>query len=116
MPSASRSTTPVAVDLDVVEGRYAELEELTVYGPALRLCDIGADHLSLARPRGEGFARNFPRDRPRPRPCPSTCTSNLAACGSSAGRAPPLCCRECAASAICTRCFNSLTEICPPPA
>jgi hypothetical protein len=30
MPSASRSTTPVTVDLDVVEGRYAELEELTV--------------------------------------------------------------------------------------
>ncbi len=23
MPSASRSTTPVAIDLDVVEGRYA---------------------------------------------------------------------------------------------
>lgn len=30
MPSASRSTTPVAIDLDVVEGRYAELDELTV--------------------------------------------------------------------------------------
>lgn len=30
MPSASRATTPVAMDLDVVEGRYAELDDLTV--------------------------------------------------------------------------------------
>jgi hypothetical protein len=30
MPSASRSTTPVGIDLDVVEGRYAELADYTV--------------------------------------------------------------------------------------
>jgi hypothetical protein len=30
MPSASRSTTPVAIDLDLVEGRYAELDDHTV--------------------------------------------------------------------------------------
>jgi hypothetical protein len=30
MPSASRSTTPVGIDLDVVEGRYAELDDHTV--------------------------------------------------------------------------------------
>src|SRR3954464_15385339 len=30
MPSASRSTTPVEIDLDIVEGRYAELDDHTV--------------------------------------------------------------------------------------
>src|SRR3954449_705653 len=30
MPSASRSTTPVGIDMDVVEGRYAELDDHTV--------------------------------------------------------------------------------------
>lgn len=30
MPSASRSTTPVDIDLDVVEGRYATLDDYTV--------------------------------------------------------------------------------------
>jgi hypothetical protein len=30
MPSASRSTTPVGIDLDVVEGRYAQLDDHTV--------------------------------------------------------------------------------------
>src|SRR4051794_14379067 len=30
MPSASRATTPVAIDLAVVEGRYAELDDHTV--------------------------------------------------------------------------------------
>ena len=30
MPSASRLTTPVGIDLDVVEGRYAELDDHTV--------------------------------------------------------------------------------------
>jgi len=30
MPSASRSTTPVGIDLPVVEGRYAELDDHTV--------------------------------------------------------------------------------------
>jgi hypothetical protein len=30
MPSASRSTTPVAIDLDIVEGRYAALGDYTV--------------------------------------------------------------------------------------
>lgn len=30
MPSANRLTTPVAVDLDVLEGRYAELDHFTV--------------------------------------------------------------------------------------
>jgi hypothetical protein len=30
MPSASRSTTPIGIDLDVVEGRYAELGDRTV--------------------------------------------------------------------------------------
>ena len=30
MPSASRSTTPIAIDLPAVEGRYAELDEHTV--------------------------------------------------------------------------------------
>jgi len=30
MPSASRATTPVGIDLDVVEGRYAELDDHTV--------------------------------------------------------------------------------------
>ena len=30
MPSASRSTTPVTIDMDVVEGRYAELDAHTV--------------------------------------------------------------------------------------
>lgn len=30
MPSASRSTTPIDIDLAVVEGRYAELDEHTV--------------------------------------------------------------------------------------
>ena len=30
MPSASRSTTPVGIDLDIVEGRYAELGDYTV--------------------------------------------------------------------------------------
>src|SRR5690349_22099448 len=30
MPSASRSTTPIDIDLPVVEGRYAELDEHTV--------------------------------------------------------------------------------------
>ena len=30
MPSASRSTTPVGIDLDIVEGRYAELGNYTV--------------------------------------------------------------------------------------
>ena len=30
MPSASRSTTPVGIDLDIVEGRYAELGSYTV--------------------------------------------------------------------------------------
>ena len=30
MPSASRSTTPVGIDLEVVEGRYAELDDHTV--------------------------------------------------------------------------------------
>jgi len=30
MPSASRSTTAVGIDLDIVEGRYAELDDHTV--------------------------------------------------------------------------------------
>ncbi len=30
MPSASRSTTPVGIDLDIVEGRYADLGDFTV--------------------------------------------------------------------------------------
>jgi hypothetical protein len=30
MPGASRSTTPVAIDLDFIEGRYAELGDHTV--------------------------------------------------------------------------------------
>jgi hypothetical protein len=30
MPSASKATTPVEIDLDVVEGRYAELDDYTV--------------------------------------------------------------------------------------
>ena len=30
MPSAQRSTTPVGMDLDAMEGRYAELDEYTV--------------------------------------------------------------------------------------
>jgi hypothetical protein len=30
MPSASRSTTPVGIDMDVSEGRYAELDDHTV--------------------------------------------------------------------------------------
>lgn len=30
MPSASKQSTPVAVDLDVIEGRYAEVGEHTV--------------------------------------------------------------------------------------
>jgi hypothetical protein len=30
MPSASRTTTPVAIDLEMIEGRYAELGDLTV--------------------------------------------------------------------------------------
>lgn len=30
MPSASRSTTPVGIDLPIVEGRYAELDDHTV--------------------------------------------------------------------------------------
>lgn len=30
MPSASRSTTPVAFDLEMIEGRYAELGDQTV--------------------------------------------------------------------------------------
>ena len=30
MPSASRTTTPVGIDLDIVEGRYAELGDHTV--------------------------------------------------------------------------------------
>ncbi|HET9650029.1 MAG TPA: cupin domain-containing protein [Microlunatus sp.] len=30
MPSASRSTTPAGIDLDIVEGRYAELDAYTV--------------------------------------------------------------------------------------
>ena len=30
MPSASRSTTPVGIDMDAVEGRYAELDDHTV--------------------------------------------------------------------------------------
>ena len=30
MPSAQRSTTPVGMDLDAMEGRYAKLDECTV--------------------------------------------------------------------------------------
>jgi hypothetical protein len=30
MPSASRATTPVAMDLEMIEGRYAELDDQTV--------------------------------------------------------------------------------------
>jgi hypothetical protein len=30
MPSASRMTTPVAMDLEMIEGRYAELDDHTV--------------------------------------------------------------------------------------
>ena len=30
MPSAQRSTDPVGMDLDAMEGRYAELDEYTV--------------------------------------------------------------------------------------
>ena len=30
MPSASRSTTPVGIELPIVEGRYAELDDYTV--------------------------------------------------------------------------------------
>jgi hypothetical protein len=30
MPSAQKSTTPIAMDLDVMEGRYAELGDYTV--------------------------------------------------------------------------------------
>jgi hypothetical protein len=30
MPSASRATTPVAFDLEMIEGRYAELDDQTV--------------------------------------------------------------------------------------
>jgi hypothetical protein len=30
MPSASRATTPVAMDLEMIEGRYAELHDRTV--------------------------------------------------------------------------------------
>ncbi len=30
MPSASRATTPVAIDLEMIEGRYAELGDQTV--------------------------------------------------------------------------------------
>ena len=30
MPAASRTTTPVGIDLDFVEGRYTELDDLTV--------------------------------------------------------------------------------------
>lgn len=30
MPSASRATTPVAMDLDIIEGRYVDLDDQTV--------------------------------------------------------------------------------------
>ena len=30
MPSASRTTTPIALDLDLIEGRYVELGDQTV--------------------------------------------------------------------------------------
>ena len=30
MPSASRATTPVGIDLEMIEGRYVELEDQTV--------------------------------------------------------------------------------------
>ena len=30
MPSASKATTPVEIDIDVIEGRYAELDDYTV--------------------------------------------------------------------------------------
>lgn len=30
MPSASRATTPVAIDLEMIEGRYAELGDQTI--------------------------------------------------------------------------------------
>jgi hypothetical protein len=30
MPSASRATTPVAIDMEMIEGRYAQLGDLTV--------------------------------------------------------------------------------------
>ena len=76
MPSASRSTTPVGIDMDVVEGRYAELDDHTVSFetfkqdldvapyfrglpgdactcPHLGLRHVGPDHLPVARPRGD---------------------------------------------------------------
>ena len=89
MPSASRSTTPVGIDLDVVEGRYAELDDHTVsfetfkqdldVAPYFRglpgdacTCQhlgyvtAGPDHLPLARPRGD--LRRGRRVRRRARP------------------------------------------------
>ena len=30
MPSASKMSTPIAIDLDVIEGRYAQLGDYTV--------------------------------------------------------------------------------------
>ena len=76
MPSASRSTTPVGIDMDVVEGRYAELHDHTVcsrrssrtstWRPYFRglpgdactclhlgYVTAGPDHLPLAGPRGD---------------------------------------------------------------
>jgi hypothetical protein len=46
MPSAQRSTTPVGIDLDFIEGRYAEVGDYTV-GFEIFKQDI---ELSRARP------------------------------------------------------------------
>jgi hypothetical protein len=50
MPSASRSTTPVGIDLDVVEGRYAELDDHTVAFETYRQ-DLDVARTSAVCPR-----------------------------------------------------------------
>ena len=70
MPGASKMTTPVAVDLPQIQGRYAELGGYTVgfetypedadpaplfVGLADNRCQCphGGDHVPMGRPRGD---------------------------------------------------------------
>ena len=108
MPSASRSTTPVGIDLDVVEGRYAQLDHHTVsfetfkqdldVAPYFRgLPGDACTCLHLGYVTAGQITFRWPDHE-------ETYVEGEVACGWSDARARRSCCRGCVDSDICTAC------------